>query len=395
MKKSLLLIVLVIMVSSVFAQFKKDRTSAFSYWNKANYVKAKESIDKAITYPEAATDAKVWFFRGNIYYDIQANSMSALLAPDAVSVAYEAYKKALELDTQGEFKADISARIAGIGGEFFNLGLDLFKQANYSSALDYFEKAIGISKANHTVDTMAYYASGLSNKALYTTEKPEYLAKAVERFQYLVDIKFKMEDLYIDLANIYSMQGEFSKAKNVIALGKQFFPTSAGITIADANIDLQEKNFSKAIEKLNIAIAADPTNATIYHAIGVSYDQMKNDASLTNDIKETYFQEAVKSYDKALEIDPDMFDAAFNAGVLYFNRGGDVVNEANKLPINETAKYDAMLAEGKGYLNKALPYLEKCELLNPNDKDTLSSLKEIYTRLGMAEKLKTLNEKLQ
>lgn len=396
MKKSLLLIALVLIVGSVFAQFKKDRTTAFNYWNKTekDLVKAKEFIEKAIAYPEAATDAKVWFYRGNIYYDIQANKMSALLAPDAVNIAYESYKKAMELDVKGEYKSDIAGRIAGIGGEFFNAGLDLFKENNYSAALSFFEKAVSVSKENETIDTMAYYASGLCNKALYTKENPEYLEKAITRFQYLVDLKYNMVELYVDLPNIYAIKGDFAKGREVVEIGKNMFPGNASITIADANIDLQEKKYAQAIEKLKSAVVADPSNAGIYHAIGVSYGEMRNDASLSIESKETYFQEAVKHYSKAIEIDPTMFDAAFNVGVLYFNRGGDVVNEANKLPINETAKYEALIAEGNGYLNSALPFLEKCAELNPTDRDTLTSLKEIYTRLGMSEKLKALNEKL-
>jgi len=394
MKKSILIIALVMLVGSAFAQLKKDRTSAYNYWMKKDFVKAKEYIDKAIAYPEAATDAKVWFYRANIYYDIQANSLSSLLAPDAVNIAYEAFKKASELDTKGEYKSDIALRVAGIGGEFFNSGLELFKQEKYKEGLTYFDRAVELSKENQTVDSMAYYASGLCMKALYN-EDNSMLDKAIDRFQFLVDNKFKMLDLYTDLTNIYVVKKEYAKAKATIEKGRTFFPNDAALTIAEANIDLQEGNYSKAIEKLKIASGAEPNNAGVHHAMGVSYGEMRNDPNISAETKELYFQEAVKSYNKALEIDPEMFDASFNVGVLYYNRGGDVVNEANKLPFSETVKYDAMIAEGKKYLNLALPYLEVCEQLNPSDQPTLSSLKEIYTRLNMVEKLKALNEKLQ
>ena len=71
MKKNLILFALIMLVSAAFAQFKKDQTTAYNAWMKKDLAKAKEAIDKAITYPEAATDAKVWFTRGNIYLDIQ------------------------------------------------------------------------------------------------------------------------------------------------------------------------------------------------------------------------------------------------------------------------------------------------------------------------------------
>jgi tetratricopeptide (TPR) repeat protein len=121
---------------------------------------------------------------------------------------------------------------------------------------------------------------------------------------------------------------------------------------------------------------------------------MKNDTSLSDADRAKYFDAAIASYKETIDADPNYFDALFNLGAIYFNKGGEVINEANKLPISETAKYDKMLADGNNYLNLALPYLEKCESIQPQDKPTLISLKEIYTRLKMTEKLIAVNDKL-
>ena len=43
-------------------------------------------------------------------------------------------------------------------------------------------------------------------------------------------------------------------------------------------------------------------------------------------------------------------------------------------------------------LKNLLPYLEKALELMPDDVNTMVSLKEIYTRLGMTEKLKMIDE---
>jgi tetratricopeptide (TPR) repeat protein len=109
---------------------------------------------------------------------------------------------------------------------------------------------------------------------------------------------------------------------------------------------------------------------------------------------DNYFNKAIAAYQETLVIDSNYFDALFNLGAIYFNKGGEVINEANKLPISETAKYDKMLADGNNFLNLALPYLEKCEVFQPTDKPTLISLKEIYTRLNMKAKLEVINAKL-
>jgi tetratricopeptide (TPR) repeat protein len=143
-----------------------------------------------------------------------------------------------------------------------------------------------------------------------------------------------------------------------------------------------------------VAKEKEPKNVSVLYAVGVTYDLLKNDVSLPAEERAKYFNEAVKAYKETIEVDPNFFDALFNLGALYFNKGGDVINEANKLPISETAKYDKLILEGNEYLNLALPYLEKCETIQPTDKATLMSLKEIYTRLNMLDKQKSMTEKI-
>jgi hypothetical protein len=45
-------------------------------------------------------------------------------------------------------------------------------------------------------------------------------------------------------------------------------------------------------------------------------------------------------------------------------------------------------------MEKALPYLEKADAIQPADAVTLQTLKEIYTRLNMLDKVKGINERL-
>ena len=143
-----------------------------------------------------------------------------------------------------------------------------------------------------------------------------------------------------------------------------------------------------------IAKEKEPKNVSVLYAIGVTYDLLKNDTNLSDAERLEYFNAAIQGYKETIAVDPNYFDALFNLGAIYYNKGGEVINEANKLPISETAKYDKMLADGNNFLNMALPYLEQCETLQPQDKATLISLKEIYTRLNMKEKLMGVNNKL-
>lgn len=393
MKRTLVLFALIMLVSASFAQMKKDRTSAYNYWMKKDLIKAKEFIDKAITYPEAATDAKVWYYRGGIYLDIQISPAKAVLAPDAINVAYEAYTKARALDTKGEFKADIATRLGAIGGEFFNEGISYFQQNDFDGAMPFFEKAINISNENQTIDTLANYGAALCFEKKAATD-PAFLDKAIERYQYLADLRMKEVSVYTSLANLYKDKGNLEKGAQVLNIAKEMFPGNTDIIITEANMYISTNNHAKAISSLMEAKEKEPKNVSVLYAVGVTYDLMKNDTSLSEADRSKYFDAAITSYKETIDADPNYFDALFNLGAIYFNKGGEVINEANKLPINETAKYDKMLSDGNNFLNLALPYLEKCETIQPQDKPTLISLKEIYTRLKMAEKLAAINDKL-
>jgi tetratricopeptide (TPR) repeat protein len=390
MKRNLILFTLIMLVSVAFAQLKKDRTAAYNAWQKPDLVKAKEAIDKAIAYPEAATDAKVWYYRGCIYLDIQISPAKAVLAPDALNVAYEAYTKAKELDTKEDFKTEITSKLSQISGEFFNEGIAQFQLNNYDGAIPYFDKAINISKANHVIDTLANYASALcyEKKAAADTA---FLDKAIAKYQYLVDIKMKDPFTYTTLATLYKDKGDVEKATSILDQAKTLYPGNSDIIITEANIYISTNNHAKAVSSLMIAKEKEPKNVSVLYAIGVTYDLLKNDTRLPEEERMKYFNAAVDGYKETIAVDPNYFDALFNLGAIYYNKGGEVINEANKLPINETAKYENMLKEGNNYLKEAFPYLEKCRRIQCEDKGTINSLKEIYTRLQMIENLKLLD----
>lgn len=389
MKRTILMSAFLLLAGLTFAQMKKDRTSAYNYWQKGDLLKAKEYIDKAATYPEAATDAKLWYYRGGIYLDIHMKPEFKIFAKDALNVAYEAYNKSKELDVKEEYRGDIVIRMQQIGGQLFNEGINFFTANDIDNALLNFEKAISIGKDNKLIDTLAIYGSALCY------EKKGEKTKAISIYNDLITMQMNERSIYSSQAMLYKDAGDFEKAAETIELGLSRFPGDNDLIITQANLYISTNQHEKALQSLNIAKEKEPENVSIQYAIGVTYDLLKNDTLLPKADRERYFNDAINAYDATLKLDPQFFDALFNMGVLYFNKGGDVINVANKLPLNETVKYEQMMAEGNDYLNKALPYFEEGEKINPGDRQLLISLKEIYTRLKMMDKLNAINAKLQ
>ena len=105
--------------------------------------------------------------------------------------------------------------------------------------------------------------------------------------------------------------------------------------------------------------------------------------------------QATESYLKAIEFRDDYFDAYYNLGALYYNKGVKQVDIANAIPSNQPLKYEEEKNKADLEFKKAIPYMEKAHELNPADKFTMESLKTLYYRLKMLDKHAEIVEKMK
>jgi tetratricopeptide (TPR) repeat protein len=389
MKKILILLTMVLAFGIANAQ-KAKRTSAFNYWNDGKLDKAKEYIDPASQDPSTMSDAKTWLYRGNIYLDIHRSTKPEYkaLAPDALQIAYDSYLKANELDVKKEYQPQIMVSMMAISEQLYNSGAILYKEGEFTKAAADFEKAISVSQSMSSIDTMAVYGAALSY------EGAKDFAKAASFYEKLAQLKVNNPLIYSSLCTDYSELKEFGKAEAILEQGRAIYPNDFNLIIAQSNLYLQQNNSSKALSSLTLAREKDPNNKTIIFAIGATYDQMRNDTTKSVQERQVSFDKAVQCYKDAIALDTAYYDALFNLGALYFNKGGDIINEANKLPLGDKT-YDLLVAQGNDHLRMSLPFLEKASRMHPDDTNALVSLKEIYTRLQMFDKQKEVNAKLQ
>jgi tetratricopeptide (TPR) repeat protein len=378
MKKTILTMLIMIVSTIMIGQTNK-RTSAFNYQRYGKLDLAKQAIDEAAKDEKTIMDAKTWFYRGNIYYDIAVSldSNYRKLDPDPFGVAYQSYVKAKELDTKGEFSADIQKYTKAVGEGYYNTGVILYNEQKFKDAATSFEKAYDVSKSIGQVDTTA-----LVNAAVSAAQGNENdLAKGY--YQQLIVMGVQKPDIYASLAEIYKVEGDTTMALQTVAKGRVLFPDDFNLLIAETNIYLATDEKAKAMTDLETALRIDNTNPSIFFAVGTIYDQMGD------------VEKAISAYENAIKIKPDYFEANYNLGALYVNQAADILDKANDLPLDAIQEYDAQKARADEMLKKSVPYLEKALELMPDDTNTLVSLKEIYTRLGMIEKLENINSRLQ
>ena len=116
------------------------------------------------------------------------------------------------------------------------------------------------------------------------------------------------------------------------------------------------------------AINLDPENSLLYFNRGTIYDQQGK------------LENAESDYLKSIELDPSSFGSNYNIGALFFNKAVELNNSANST--SDDKKYRSLKKQADVYFNKGLPYLEEAHLLNPKDKNTLLSLKQLYYMKG-------------
>lgn len=378
MKKTILTLLGVIIAATMFGQTVK-RTSAYNYHRSGKLDLAKAAIDEAAQHEKTIMDAKTWFYRGNIYFDIamSLDENYRNLDPNALDVALQSYKTASELDTKGEFADDIARFIIGIGEAYYNMGVLHYNEQEFKEAALSFENSFKIGQEAGRIDTSALYNAAVA--AILGQENQ--LAK--KYYEEVLGLGYEKPDIYSSLIDLNYLEGDTATAVQLVETGRQKFPEDFNLLIAETNVYLRSNEKEKAMEDLRVAMEMDQSNPTIFFAVGTIYDQMGN------------IESAVDAYEKALVLNPDYFEANYNLGALYVNQAADILDKANDLPLDAVKEYDAQKLLADEMLHKSLPYLEKSLELMPEDVNTMVSLKEIYTRLGMTEKLKDINEKLQ
>jgi tetratricopeptide (TPR) repeat protein len=364
----------------LFAQ--KDVVSAYNANQDGDYLKAAEFIDQAILDEKANVKEKTWRYRGNIYTNLASDSTLYAQVPDALEKAAASFVKADELDVKQRYSSERMADIARGATIAGNSGISYFNSGVYGRAGELFVTASEMTMMLGAVDTMAIFNSALC------FEKASMYDRAVDQYMMCGGYGYQVPDVFLFAANIQKMEGDTAKALTTLQNARQDFPREQALIIEELNIYLVAGQFELAKENLMLAAEQDPTNEILWFSLGSVYDNLEMQ------------DEAVEAYAKSLEIKADYFDANYNLGALYFNMAVQMVNEANdmwkpRMSKDEATKQKELEDGGKAMFSTALPYLEKALEVEPEDRETLRSLRDIYARVGMDEKMLEVSTKLK
>lgn len=390
MKKVFLSVAILLSVAAGSQAQKGKVTTAQTLKDSQKLDKALEAINEAIdaSNPKAEKSVpwpKTWEVRGEIYRAIYQSKDANVkkLSDKPLETAFESFKKAEELDAKGTNKNSLKINLTLLVNDFTDQAVKAFNENNYSQALTSFENILDIQKmaamkeTPETIDTVIIFNAGL---AAFNAEKYE---KAIEYYKEAAKYNYNGSRTYELISASYTNLKDTTNALVTLQEGFRKYPESSQILVQMINIYMNANKTDEAMKYLDLAIEQDPENPSFYFAKGALNDKLG------------HTEEAVAAYEKALQLKEDYFDAYYNLGAIYYNKGVKQLDIANSVPTNQPDKYEVEKNKADEEFQKAIPYMEKASEVNPEDTFSLESLKQLYYRLKMMDKFDEVTKKLE
>ena len=188
--------------------------------------------------------------------------------------------------------------------------------------------------------------------AVYGPDKLNDFAKAEPIARELIALDPKDPTTYRILAKLYEDQGDFAKAEQELMRSIDAQPNDpVGYQmLADFYNDRGE--FAKTMDAFNRRAAIEPKNPEAWHTIGVYYqDYVYKNKSLARAAATDYVLKGIAAEDKALELNPNYYEALVFKGIL----------------LRQQALYEKDPARIKSLLNEADQIQKKFEAIKAKE----------------------------
>jgi tetratricopeptide (TPR) repeat protein len=438
MKKFVTLLTFLIVATSIFAQ-KGKVTSALSLKESGELQKAYNAIKEAIDPSNEKSENSIswprtWEVRGQILQEVYKKDVTLTddqpLTSAAYAAAYESYLKAkeanvsgkevknegleilnkfmssetdifdykeplfasyysflaaIQLDEASKFSKSIIIDLTFMQTDLSNYAITSYEKQRYDISLKCFEIYLAINQLSimkktngqDVLDTAIIYNAGLA------AFKAKNWDKSVNYFTTAAKNDYNGPSSYNFIYQAYQAKGDTLNSLLTLKEGHLKYPDDESILVEIINFYISKGRSDEAVKYIDMAIASKPENATLYTAKGAMLEKLGD------------IEGAIAMYKKSVSIDSTQFTPYYNLSVIYYNRGVEVVNQANQLPTNEVAKYDAAMEKAKEHFRISLPFIEKAYSIEPNEMAILESLKTVYYRLQINDKYLEINKKIQ
>jgi tetratricopeptide (TPR) repeat protein len=347
------------------------------YMNSGELDLAKEQIDLATEHEKTMDKGKTWFIRGQIYKQIAFSDNEAYqnLADEPFETAVESLRKVQEMENENStYYLFADQALQEMWSLKLNEGAEAYQNGDYEAAVENFNS----TKLIMPEDTTAYLYSGVAAMQAGMYEE------AAENYYKLLELGHHPIDVYTGLIYIEKVQNEdMDKAFDLVQEAREYFPDNKDLMKEEIQMLIQTEKLDEARQKLESAIQSEPDNPNLYYSLAYLYDESDQD------------EKAQETYKKAIELNPDYFEANFNLAAHYFNKGVEILKEANNMNLEDYQKKGKeIIKQADKYFEMSVPYLEKAHNINPEDTQVIEILATAYEELKEEEKAEEYRKKL-
>lgn len=423
MKKTLLFSLLFSLVMGLSAQ---DLKTVKKYSDAKQWDKAKSEVDAFVAKNPGSAEGYYW--KSKVYGAMASNDQFKNLATDPRGEAFDAFKKAVDLDkdnklmvlmVQDQYKPiiDLYTGYFESGAANYNSGIANKNKADYEKAMQDFMNANSVGTYINqkkwvtlgNIDTTLVLNIGKS--ALNAGKKEE----ALKYFKILADAnivgtkddKVGFTLPYQWLTQYYKDAKDEANMVKYANLGRQFFPNDDFYDAMLIEYYRANKNYDALFKKYDEIVTRFP-DSSVYHfnyandAFNYIYN---SDAGVKVTNKEATLKTAGEQMQKALALKPDDLNTNWLLGQFYYNGGLDIKEQVNAIkgtkPEDVKKKAD-LNAQAKEMFMKAIPYGEKAISMaeagfkrseKSRYKSVVDLMERVYTALNQADKVKLYQQK--
>lgn len=404
MKKVLFSIVLLLSVNLTFAQEKAVKEAKrIAGEMKPNFTQALQLINGALKNPETKDNAETWDVAGYIQKRINEKEMEkaflrkpydTLKVYNSVLNMYNYYVKCDQLAQVPNKKGKIKNKYRNANSKsilaerpnLINGGIQYFNLNKNANALKFFAAYVdaatlpmmqkeNLLQKDTILPQVAYYASLAADRAGNKDAVVKYAKFALkdkENGQFAMQL----------LTDAYKAKGDTAKWIEKLKEGIVKFPGNQYFFANLVDYYSSSNQNDKAMQFADDMLAQDPNNKLYLYVKAYLYHNMKD------------YDQAIKYYKKALDIDPTYAEACSNLGLVYLLQAQEYADKAST-DINDPS-YAKSQAEIKKFYESAKPYYEKARELKPDQKDLwLQGLYRIYYNLNMGPEYEEIEKMIK
>jgi tetratricopeptide (TPR) repeat protein len=338
----------------------------------------------------AKNAAESWFVKGVIYMSIDTSKAAKFkaLAPDAYTVAIDAFNKEKELDkgaTKYYLKDTKSYTEIPNANIFSNFAVNLENESFriYREKKDPMAAFLKMEQAMYfaeSKDTVAVKYAGV----YFGPAASEYDKSIVYMNQYIQRGGNDAEGYQQLIAVLLEKKKDNDSGIKVIRQAEAKWPKNEEFPKYELNLYLSEKRYKEASKLVKDGLKTNPT-AEAYYRLGQLYDRTNNPDS------------SIIAFQKAIDLDPTNFDANLEVAKSYFAEGRRIKKMRDGMGMSKTEieQRKLLLDKQRAEYKISLPYWEKLEKLKPDDEDVLYTLKEIYNTLVMDDQVDRIDKRIK